>query len=540
MGIRLFIIISVFALIYGSLGIRFYALQIEKGDFYSAKAASQILSHSLSPARGNIFMTDKNDSPIPVAVKKNYPFIYCVPEEMARANVDLEETVARLEEVLNISTDELMSKLNKPNDPHEELVKLASEELASEVRELGIPGVYAGEKPKRYYPYGSMASHVLGFVLRDGEEGQYGIEAYYNDRLSGVVGEASGDTFIPPEDGEDVELTIDQIIQARAEKILAESVSKFNGSGGLVIVSDPKTGEIKAMAGASSFDPNDYGSAKMSDYINPAVQEIYEPGSVFKLVTMSAAIDSGAVTPDTSYVDNGSLTIDGRTIQNWDHKAHGTLTMTQVIEQSINTGTVFAVKKTGKDNFLNYIEKFGLTTKTGIDLPSEVVGSTKSLINGSDISYATASYGQGISVSPIRMLTAVNAIANKGVMMMPHVTKGEAKVEGKPISKETAEIITKMMVSAVEKNVLADIEGYSVAGKTGTAMVPDLVKGGYKDAYINTYVGFVPAHNPKFSILIRIDEPEGNPLAGASVVPAFKELAEFILSYYSVAPDEGR
>jgi cell division protein FtsI/penicillin-binding protein 2 len=540
MGVRLFIVIAAFALLYGSLGVNFYIIQIQKGGFYSAKAASQILNNSLDPARGNIMMTDKNGSPIPVAVKKNYPFIYCSPEKMAKAGVDLAESASELEQIIGLSAEELMSKFNKPSDPYEELLKFAPDEISSKVKELGISGVYVGEKPKRYYPYNSMASHVLGFVLRDGEEGQYGIEAYYDDKLSGFAGEASGDVISYPKDGEDIYLTIDQIIQARAEKILIDAVNKFNAKGGMVIVSDPKTGEIKAMAGTPSFNPNDYGSAKMSDYINPTVQGVYEPGSVFKLVTMAGAIDSGSVTPETSYIDQGSLTIDGRTIQNWDHKAHGTLTMTQVIEQSINTGTVFASKKMGKDVFLDYAEKFGLTSATGIDLPGEAIGSIKSLINGNNISYATASYGQGISVSPVRMLAAVNAIANKGVMMSLRVTKGETKVERTPISEDTAKIITDMMVSAVNKNVLADIEGYSVAGKTGTAMVPDLVRGGYKDAYINTYVGFVPAYNPKFSILIRIDEPEGNPLAGASVVPAFKELAEFALSYYGVAPDKIR
>ena len=538
MGFRFIAVIGAFAILYGSLGIRLYNLQIRKGDFYAAKAASQILSRSLDPARGNIFMTDKNGAPIPVAVKKNYPFIYCVPEEMAKAGVDLAETAAKLEEAISVSADELMPKFEKPDDPFEELLKVASDEIASKVKGLDIPGVYVGEKPKRYYPYDAMASHILGFVSND--EGQYGIESYYDGKLSGVSGEASGDTFVAPEDGADIYLSIDQIIQARAEKILADAVSKFNAKGGLVIVSDPKTGEIKAMAGTPSFNPNDYGSAKMSDYMNPAVQGVYEPGSVFKLVTMAGALDSGAVTPSTTYVDQGSLTINGRTIQNWDHKAHGTLTMTEVIEQSINTGTVFASKKMGKDAFFSYIEKFGITKATGIDLPGEALGSAKSLVNGNDISYATASYGQGISVSPIRMLSAVNAIANKGIMMAPHIAKGDPKVEGSPISEDTAKKVTDMMVSAVKKNVLADIPGYSVAGKTGTAMVPDLVKGGYKDAYINTYVGFAPAYDPKFSILIRIDEPEGNPLAGASVVPAFKELAEFALSYYGIAPDKIR
>lgn len=536
MGIRFFVVLFLFSILYGSLALKFYNIQIRKGDYYSAKAASQILGKSLDPARGNIFFTDKNGTSIPVAVKKNYPFIYCIPEEMMKAGVDLKEAAARVEETTGISESELVLKFNRPDDPFEELMKITPEETAKRIKELSIPGLYVGEKPKRFYPYEKLASHILGFVANDA--GQYGVESFYDKKLSGNSGVASGDTFVLPIDGEDVYLAIDQIIQARAEKILADAILKHNAAGGLVIVSNPKTGEIKAIAGNPSFDPNNYGSSDMSVFMNPAIQSVYEPGSVFKLVTMSSAIDSGSVTPETSYIDNGSLTINGRTIQNWDKKAHGRLTMTEVIERSINTGTVFASRKMGKDIFFNYIKKFGLTEKTGIDLPGETVGSTKSLVGGSDINYATASYGQGISVSPIRMLAAVNAIANKGVMMVPRVAKGDVKEASRPISEDTAKKITDMMVSAVVKNILADIPGYNIAGKTGTAMVPDLKKGGYKDTYINTYVGFAPAYDPEFSVLIRIDEPEGNPLAGASVVPAFKELTQFILSYYGVAPDK--
>jgi cell division protein FtsI/penicillin-binding protein 2 len=538
MGFRFVAVVVLFSALYGSLAFRFYNLQIRKGDFYAAQAASQILGRSLDPARGNIFMMDKNNTPIPVAVKKDYPFVYCVPEEMAKAGIDLKETAFKIEDVLDIPAEDLIAKLDKPDDPFEELAKVIPEEKVSKVKELDIPGLYVGQKPKRYYPYNSMASHVLGFV--SGDEGQYGIEAFYEGKLSGKAGEASGDSFVAPTDGQDVYLTIDQIIQARAEKIISDAVSQFNAKGGMIIVSNPKTGEIKAMAGSPSFDPNNYGSAKMSDYVNPNVQRIYEPGSVFKLITMAAAIDSGSVTPDTVYEDTGSLTINSRTIKNWDHKAYGRTTMTEVIEHSLNLGAAFAAKETGKEKFLSYIEKFGFDKATGIDLPGEVIGSIKPLINGRDINYATASYGQGISVSPIRMLTAVNSIANNGIMMAPRLTVGESREEGRPISAETAKTITNMMVSAVKINVLADIKGYDVAGKTGTAMVPDFDKGGYKDSYINTFIGFAPAYHPKFSILVRIDEPEGNPLAGASVIPPFKELAEFILSYYGVAPDNIR
>ena len=535
MGIRFFVVVAFFALLYGALGYRFYNLQIKQGDAHAVRAASQILNIAIGPVRGNIMMTNKNGTHIPVAINKNHPFIYAVPEEIARAGINIQETSSQLEGIIGVPATKIMTRLNRPNDPFEELLRFASDEIADQVRELNIPGIYVGERPKRYYPYNSLAAHIIGFVANN--KGQYGIEAYFNEKLAGSTGEVMDKSLVAPTHGQNIYLTIDQIIQAQAERVLNDTVNKFNAKGGLVIVSNPQTGAIKAMAGAPSFNPNNFSEAQMSDFMNMSVKGVYEPGSVFKLVTMAGAIDSGSVTSDTAYIDTGSLTINNRIIRNWDHRAHGRLTMRQVIEQSINTGTVFAVNQMGRNLFLNYLERFGFTRATGINLPGEVTGSIRQLINGRDINFATASYGQGISVSPIRMLTAINAIANKGIMVTPRITQGETKIEGRPISEETARIMTDIMVTSVERNVLAGIPGYSIAGKTGTAQVPDLVLGGYKDAYINTYIGFAPAHNPAFSILIRLDEPEGNPLAGASVVPAFRELAEFMLLYYNIPPD---
>ena len=536
MGVRFILVVVFFAALYGWLGFRFYNIQIKQGDFYAAQAASQMLGRSLEPVRGDIIMTDRDGSPVSLAITKNHPFIYASPEQMAREGVDISQAATQLESIIDIPAADIMRRINKPRDPFEELLRSACDKIVSQIKELNIPGIYIGERTKRYYPYGVLAAHILGFVANN--EGQYGVEAYFNEKLSGVAGRISGTTFITPERGQDIQLTINPIIQARAEKILADTITKFNAKGGVVIVSEPRTGAIKAMAGAPSFDPNNFGSAKMSRFINPTVQKVYEPGSVFKLITMAAALSSESVTPDTTYIDHGTLTRNGRIIRNWNHRAHGELTMREVIERSINTGTVFAVEKMGRKTFLNYLEKFGFTAETGINLPGEVIGSIRSLINGRDINFATASYGQGISVTPIRMLTAINAIANNGIMMRPRIIKGEPEVLGRPISPEVAKTMTDIMVSSVQRNILADIKGYSIAGKTGTASVPDLARGGYKDAYINTYIGFAPAHNPRFSVLIRIDEPEGNPLAGESVVPAFRDLAEFILLHYGIAPDK--
>jgi cell division protein FtsI/penicillin-binding protein 2 len=274
--------------------------------------------------------------------------------------------------------------------------------------------------------------------------------------------------------------------------------------------------------------------------MNPTVQSVYEPGSIFKVITMASALDAGKITPETTYYDSGELTLNGHTIKNWDLKANGTISMTNVIERSVNTGAAFAERQLGHENFYEYLKKFGFKDVTNIDLPGEVVGSLIPLEQDvRDINYATASFGQGISTTPIRLLMAVSSIANGGYLMRPYLN-AENKPErlGRTISQEASRQMIDMMVSAVDKALIAKIEGYSVAGKTGTAQVPRLGgAGGYTDEVINTYIGFAPAYDPKFIILIRLDKPYGAPLAGLTVVPTFRELADFVINYYNIPPD---
>jgi len=337
-------------------------------------------------------------------------------------------------------------------------------------------------------------------------------------------------------------LTIDPNIQIEAERILDKLVSECKAKGGSVIVEDPKTGKILAMGGYPNFDPNDYGKFPIANFLNPTTQQIYEPGSVFKIITMATGIDSGKITPETKYYDTGSVTLNGRTIQNYDIKTHGPYgweTMTNVIEHSINTGAVFAQRQIGRDIFTKYLTSFGFGEKTGIDLPGELNGDLRRLSpKEKDIAFATASYGQGVAVTPTELITAVAAIANGGNLTRPYLNSAlEPKVIRRVIRESTAQQVTAMMVSAVDKAGVAKITGFTIAGKTGTAFVPDFKNGGYTDNVINTYVGFGPTSDPKFVALIKLNEPQGAPLAGLSVVPAFRELAQFILNYYGVAPD---
>jgi len=549
---RIITIIFIFSPLYLSLIFQLYNLQVNKNSFYKAKAESQQLASGiLTSSRGSIFFTDKNNNLVPAAMNKEFPFIYAVPKEIQdqvkKGDLSVSEYAEKLSPVVNISTDELAKKFSKQNDLYELLIAKASDNDATKVSELNLKGIYVVDKISRSYPFGSVASQVLGFVAPinnteakdfSTEKGRYGIESFFENDLAGTNADIKGDKVTASSDGKDITLTIDRNIQAQAEEILKKLVTDKGAVGGSVIVQDPKTGKILTMASFPDFDPNNYSKFEIKNLLNPTVQAVYEPGSVFKILTMAAGIDSGKITPDTIYVDKGYDIINGRKVMNWDHKAHGKLSMTNVIEQSINTGTIFAEQQTGHSIFKDYMYKFGLADLTGVKLPGELKGNLSQLTNGKDINYATASYGQGVAVTPMEMINAASAIANGGVLMRPLITNIEKpEVIRRVISEDTSKKVTQMMVSAVKKNVLADIPNYNVAGKTGTAYIPDFKNGGYTDQVVNTFIGWAPAFEPKFIILIKLDKPKDAPLAGTTVVPAFRQLAEFILNYYNVAPD---
>ncbi len=540
MAVRIKLLIICFILLYGVSLWRLYDLQILKNKYYFALAESQYLNKILPQTlRGGIYFQDKNNNLIVAATNKDFPTIYAVPKEIE----DVSGTISKLSSVIEFNDKEtLAKKLSDKKSAYALILRKASDDIVSQIQKMNIKGIYVNSIPERFYAFNNLASHILGYVGyndNDIQQGIYGLEKKYDSFLTGFDPELKNGELVV-KSGKDLFLTIDLNIQKEAERILNSLVINQKAKSGVVIVEDPQTGKILAMAGIPNFDPNNYSKYEIGNFLNPAVSKIYEPGSIFKVITMAAGIDSQKITPDTTFVDTGSVTFNGRTIKNWDLKAHGKITMTQVIEGSVNTGAVFAQRQMGREIFLNYLKKFGLDKKTGIDLPDEVSGSLKSLlVNPSDINFATASFGQGVAVTPIELINAISAIANGGKLMRPYLNaESSPEVLERVISEETAHKVAQMMVSAVNKAGVAKIKGYSIAGKTGTAQVPDFKNGGYKDAYIHTYVGFGPTKDPKFTILIRIDEPEGTQLAGLTVVPAFRELAEFILNYYNIPPDE--
>lgn len=536
---RLIFLALIFSFAYGVLIFRLYDLQVRRGETYLVRAESQYAAANfLKAERGRIYLRDKQDKQLPVATLKNFPLVYAVPKAIA----DPKETVNWLAPLLEMTPEELEKKIFQGSESYRLLKRKVAAEVAAQIEEAGIRGIYVEQVPERFYPFGKMAAHLLGFVAPSdkdaGEVGRYGVEEFYEETLRGRPGRLEGARIVPPQPGEEVVLTIDPNIQREAERVLGDLVKDYAAIGGSVIVAEPHTGKVLAMASLPTFDPNFYSGYELGRFINPVTQKIYEPGSVFKVITMAAGIDAGRITPETTYEDSGRVVVSGRVIENWDKKAHGKVTMTEVIEGSINTGAVFAQRQIGKAVFREYLERFGLGEKTGIDLPGEVRGNLRRLTSAApEVAFATASFGQGVAVTPLELLAAVSAIANGGKLMRPYIGADRSpEVVRQVISPATARQVTAMMVKAVDKAGVAKIKGYSIAGKTGTAQVPD-TKGGYSNKVINTYVGFGPATDPRFIILLKLDEPEGTPLAGVTVVPAFRELAQFILNYYHLPPD---
>jgi cell division protein FtsI/penicillin-binding protein 2 len=544
---RIFFISIFFAFLYLALISNIYNLQIAKGSYYSARAAAQNqVSGLLSAVRGDIYFMDKDGNLFPAAINKKYYVIYAVPKEISAGGENaINQASEKIGAALNLDKGKLATYFSSKTSLYYLILKKADQNQADAIKQLGIAGIYIGSENLRYYPFNSIASQLLGFVSQSSDSnivsGKYGAEVYFDDTLAGKNGELKGDKIINAQDGNDVVLTIDPTVQERSESILDGLISQFKAEGGSVIVQDPKTGRIIAMGSFPNFDPNNFSASPIQNFINPVVQSLYEPGSVFKVLTMAAGLDAGKFTPDTTYVDKGFIKVDGYTISNWDASergAHGLTTMTGVIEASLNTGAASAENLIGRDLFYNYLIKFGFNDLTGIKLPGEVSSNISKLKTSSAaVDFATASFGQGIAVTPIAMINAFSAIANGGQLMRPIILASDKpQVIRQIVSKDAATQAVKMMVSAVDVNVLAHIPGYYVAGKTGTAQIP--TRGGYLyNQFIDTYIGFAPAYNPKFVILIKLDKAAGGLLAGATVVPAFKDLADFLLNYYNVPPD---
>lgn len=473
------------------------------------------------------------------------------------------------EEKLNHMTEELYLKLNQRSDPYEPLLRFyefLDEPLYQFLEEAKLPGIVLEEQKMRTYPEGTLASHVIGYLgwENDHKVGRYGVEGFYEGRLKGDLGFLSAERdatglqigvavreFKAAEDGADVILTIDRVVQSIIEDELVDGVNRYGAERGSILVMDPTRGSVLGMATYPAYNPNFYFAINDPRVqLNPVVSDLFEPGSILKPVIMSAAIAEGLVTPETTMVDNGPIKVDKYTINTFDGKHFGTQTMTQVLEQSNNIGMVWVGNKLGAETMYDYLRSFGLGEKTGIELEGETNSSLPKPDAWNIATLATASFGQGVALTPLQALNAINALANDGVLMSPYLTERVRYPNGReeitaplavrqPVTSRTAADVSAMMVSVIENGVatLARVPGYYLAGKTGTAQVPD-EKGAYSDdKKIISFVGFGPLDKPRFSILIKLDNPSGLSFASGTAAPMFRNISEKLLNYYQIPPD---
>ena len=517
------------------------------------------------PQRGSIL--DANRTLL--ATAEYLDNVEVAPNVVRGSGISANAIASELAVLLNVPEVQLIAQLDQPDKRYALLAKGVtpdtSERIKGLVRDGKAPGITLSVVPYRTYPLGMLAAHVVGFYSQSGS-GQYGVEGYYEELLQGAPGrrlsssapfggEAGEATWVlqPAEPGADLVLTLDGAVQHIVERELESAIERYGASGGTIIVMQPSTGAIIAMASRPTYDSNNYQefhSPSEDAYANPAISMLYEPGSTFKVITLAGALDAGIITPDKKFFDAGSVEYWGVEIKNWDEKGHGESDMTDLIAHSSNVGAVWVGDLMGKDLFYEYVAAFGFGAPTGVDLWGEVNG----LVPNPNSRYwypsslATNAFGQGIAVTPLQLITAVAALVNDGMLMQPYVVQeihtetGIQRIEPKAVRrvvrKETARTLVSMLAEASKRSEskMHIVDGYDVAGKTGTASIP-LETGGYhEDLTIASYVGFGPVESPRFVILVKMDGPTVEPWGSLVAAPVFRTVASELFRYYHIPP----
>jgi stage V sporulation protein D (sporulation-specific penicillin-binding protein) len=559
-------VVLIFVLLFAlALVIRLYFVQIVHGESFSDKADRQYVRSYLNLYdRGSIFMTDREGRLVSAASLRGGYTVAINPKIID----DPASAYEKLSTRIDIDKETFTAQATKDDDPYEEIAHRISENEAVAVEHLLISGVTTYKDRWRYYPGESLASQTVGFVGYDGDElrGRYGLERYYDSILARdgdgvsinffaeVFANINQAIFTDHEgSGGDVVTSLEPSVQLLLERELRDIAKLWSPKLTAGVVLDPDTGEIYAMATYPTFNLNEFGvEASPQVYKNILVENVYELGSIVKPLTLAAGLDSGSITPSSTYFDEGVVQIDNESISNYDGRGRGWVNMQEVLNQSLNTGAYHVVKKMGKDTFREYLYKFELDEETGIDLPGETRGLLDNLESGRTIEHATASFGQGIATTPIAMVRALSAVANGGELVTPHIASyvsllnGDVKyVSSDPrtqvISEESSEEITKMLVEAVDTALLSGSQKrdrYSIAAKTGTAQIAkEGERGYYDDRALHSFFGYFPAYDPKFLIFLMTVEPKGARFATDTIVEPFFKISDFLISYYSIPPD---
>jgi cell division protein FtsI/penicillin-binding protein 2 len=570
MLLKIRIILVAFIILFASLIVRLFYWQAIKGASLSDEANNQYNSSKvISAPRGNILAPDGSYW----VVRTQAWLIWANPKQITGNPSDIAGKLAPFF-VTDINdkpgtlteTLRLTGLLGKANSSWVALKQKVDDATKRNIEALGLKGIGFDPQADSYYPEASSAAQILGFVGKDdkgADTGYFGLEGYYDLPLSGKPGFIGGQkdalgspillggtTEVSAIPGVDLSTNIDKRIQTLAENGLSKGIQKYEAAGGSVTIMDPGTGKILAMASMPSFDPVKYSQYNDSLFKNPVISDSFEPGSILKVVVMASGIDAGVVKPDTICdICSGPLKVDKYLIKTWNEVYHPNISMTDVIVDSDNVGMSFVGQKLGANALYDYLNKFGIGVKTGIDLQGETAPKLRERGTWNVVDLATASFGQGVAVTGIEMVRAVAAIANGGYLVTPRVvnsTQGDGWQEkantGSPIriiSQQAAQEATQMMVEAANLGEAkwTKIPGYNVAGKTGTAQIP--VAGHYDATNTNhSFIGFAPATNPKFLMLVTLNSPKSSPWAAETAAPLWYSIAKDLFPYLGIQPGQ--
>lgn len=542
---------------------RLYTLQVVHGDQFRERASSQYTEQTTATnERGTISLTARDGSKRSAALQES-GYLLAINGRVIQAPSSAYKEVST---VVDIPQKEFMSAANNSDDPYIVVKEKLRSEAGEQINNLGLDGATAYPQKWRRYPLDSLASHVLGFVgfteESPGPVGIYGVEKYHDDVLSrdpgGIYTNLFARVFSQPTDtvqpgslqqSGDVNLTIEPDVQAYLEKQIADTKKQWEAAQTMGVVIDPDTGAIRALAANPDFNPNTYGSVDSPDvFTNPIVQSRFEMGSIIKALTMTAGLDAGAVTPETTYEDTGEITLNESTIANYDGVARGVVDMQEVLNQSLNTGAAYVAEQLGRDKMRTYFRDW-FSGQTGVDLPGEIDNGISNLEVERNLEFATASFGQGIALTPIATVRALSTLANGGHLVRPHVTRsidyqlgGTSKIKTQKgervVSEEAAETVSRMLATVVDEAMSDNArDRHSIAAKTGTAQIPKPGGGYYEDTFNHTFFGYFPAYEPEYLVFLMARQPKDVKYASQTLKEPFMRMTDFLINYYNIPPD---
>lgn len=548
------LLLLVFLFSYAAIIIKLFSIQIINSE--SIKTDNYLQTEMILSERGKIY--DRNRHPL--VLNQNSYHLYIEPKKIK----DKYKVIKKLDEVLKLGEATIEARF----DDTKYWVSILSgieEKEKDKISKLNLKGVGFNYGMKRYYPEASLAAHLVGFVgknERAEDVGYFGLEGFYDKELKGIPGllESERDLLgrpiligtqekIDPENGRDLILTIDKTIQDISKQSLLNALKHYKAKQGCIITADPYTMQILGLVCLPDFDLEKYYEFSESYFKNPAISDLYEPGSIFKPIIVSYGILKKLIKPNDIFDEEGPIKIGQYYIRTWNNKYQGKITVSGILEKSSNVGMVQIGQKMGNKAVFDAISDFGFGELTNIDVQGEVSGNLKPIENWYPIDFATVAFGQGIAVTPIQMLRSFAAIINGGNLLKPYIVykmdSGDREIEIKPkvirkvLNNKTSEIMKKMLYSTVEHGEFQWVKpkGYKMGGKTGTAQIP--IKGHYDTSKtIASFIGFAPLDKPKFITLVVLREPESSPWASETAAPLFFEVAKEFLIYYNIAPEE--